>query len=97
MSTVEVYRSSKLSAEEVLGFGFAHVAVATGAHWRRDGVARFHTLPIPIASDMPVFTPDELMRDRCHRAVSCSMTMTIITWGACWPSCWWRGGAASPI
>jgi dimethylamine/trimethylamine dehydrogenase len=62
MSNVEVYRSSKLSAEEVLGFGFAHVAVATGASWRRDGVARFHTLPIAIAPEMPVFTPDELMR-----------------------------------
>ena len=34
---------------EVLEFGFDHVLVATGATWRRDGVARFHLLPMPIA------------------------------------------------
>ncbi len=64
MSNVEVYRSSALSAAEVLEFGFAHVAVATGATWRRDGVARYHTLPLAIDAGMPVFTPDDLMDGR---------------------------------
>ena len=38
MPTVQTYLASPLTAEDVLGFGFAHVAVATGSTWRRDGV-----------------------------------------------------------
>jgi len=61
MTNVNVYRDSRLTAEDVLGFGFEHVAVATGARWRRDGVARYNLLPIAIAPAMPVFTPDDIM------------------------------------
>jgi dimethylamine/trimethylamine dehydrogenase len=61
MTNVNVYRDSRLTAEDVLGFGFEHVAVATGAAWRRDGVARYNLLSIAIDPAMPVFTPDDLM------------------------------------
>lgn len=61
---VNVYRDSTLTADDVLDFGFEHVAVATGARWRRDAVARFNLLPIPIAASMPVFTPDDIMAGR---------------------------------
>ncbi|HET6621806.1 MAG TPA: NAD(P)-binding protein, partial [Dongiaceae bacterium] len=61
MPNVEVYLDSNLSADDVLEFGFSHVAIATGSSWRRDGVARFQTQPVSIDSAMPVFTPDDLM------------------------------------
>jgi dimethylamine/trimethylamine dehydrogenase len=61
MPNVQVYLDSALSADEVLEFGFDHVAVATGATWRRDGAARFQTRPISIDPAMAVFTPDDLM------------------------------------
>ena len=61
MTNVNVYRDSTLTVEDVLQFGFAHVAIATGARWRRDGVARYHTLPMAIDPGMPIFTPDDLM------------------------------------
>ena len=61
MSNVNVYRDSKLSADDILEFGFEHVAIATGATWRRDGIARYNLLPIAIDAAMPVFTPDDLM------------------------------------
>jgi dimethylamine/trimethylamine dehydrogenase len=61
MPNVEVYYDSPLSAAEVLEFGFEHVAVATGANWRRDAVARHHLDPIPTDPAMPLFTPDDLM------------------------------------
>jgi dimethylamine/trimethylamine dehydrogenase len=64
MPNVQVYLDSALSAAEVLEFGFDQVAVATGSTWRRDGVARFNTLPIAIDAAMPVFTPDELMEGK---------------------------------
>jgi dimethylamine/trimethylamine dehydrogenase len=44
----------------VLSYGFDHVAVATGARWRRDVTARWHTAPVPLG-DMPVSTPDDAM------------------------------------
>jgi dimethylamine/trimethylamine dehydrogenase len=59
MPNVSVYFDSALSANQVLEFGFEHVAVAAGARWRRDGVGRFHLLPIPL--DGSIFTPDDLM------------------------------------
>jgi dimethylamine/trimethylamine dehydrogenase len=61
MPNVEVYRDSHLTTSDVLEFGFARVAVATGAVWRRDGVARYNLLPPLIDPAMPLFTPDDLM------------------------------------
>jgi dimethylamine/trimethylamine dehydrogenase len=61
MANVSVYFDSRLSAEDVLAMDFDHVAIATGSNWRRDAVARHHTLPIPIAGEAKVFTPDDLM------------------------------------
>ena len=58
---VEIYRGSALGADDILDFGFAHVAIATGAKWRRDGVARHHLAPIPIATGARVLTPDDVM------------------------------------
>ena len=61
MPNVEVYRDSRLTADDVLGFGADHVAIATGAHWRRDAVARHHLAPIPTDPALPLYTPDDLM------------------------------------
>ncbi len=61
LPNVEVYRESRLNAEEVLEFGFEHVCLATGSHWRRDGASRFHVRPIPLDPALPVLTPDDLM------------------------------------
>ena len=61
LANLEVYRDSRLTAEDVLAMGAQHVAIATGAHWRRDAVARLHLHPIPTDPAMPIFTPDDLM------------------------------------
>ncbi len=61
MTNVYIYRDSRLTAEDVLAMGADHVAIATGAQWRRDAVARLHLHPIPTDAAMPVFTPDDLM------------------------------------
>ncbi len=61
MTNAEVYRDSPLTADDVLAMGAEHVAIATGASWRRDAVARLHLLPIPTDAAMPVFSPDDLM------------------------------------
>ena len=61
MVNVETYFDSELTADDVMAFGFAHVAIATGATWRRDGVARTLLAPIPIEDGAEVLTPDDLM------------------------------------
>ncbi len=61
LPNVEIYRGGAMTAADVLGFGAAHVAIATGATWRRDGVGRASLLPIPIAGDRPILTPDDVM------------------------------------
>jgi dimethylamine/trimethylamine dehydrogenase len=63
-ANVEVYRESRLTAEDILGFGFAHVAIATGSTWRADGVGRRLLKPLPIAEGVDVLTPDDLMAGR---------------------------------
>jgi dimethylamine/trimethylamine dehydrogenase len=61
MPNVEIYRDSPLTPADILAIGADHVAIATGAHWRRDVVARVHLHPIPTDPAMPLFTPDDLM------------------------------------
>jgi len=61
---VETYFDSRLSAQEILDFGFENVCIATGSHWRADGVARQHVVPMPADPAMPVFTPDDIMAGR---------------------------------
>ena len=61
MANVEIYRESRLTVDDILAMGTHHVAIATGAKWRRDVVARLHLAPIPTDPAMPVFTPDAIM------------------------------------
>ena len=61
---VQLYPGSNLSAEEVMEFGFQNVCVATGSHWRADGVSRQHVVAMPADAAMPVYTPDDLMQGR---------------------------------
>jgi dimethylamine/trimethylamine dehydrogenase len=70
LDTVEIYFDSRLDAAQVLEYGFDHVLIATGSTWRRDGVAHHQTLPLKIAADAEVLTPDDLMAGKRPRAKS---------------------------
>lgn len=60
MPNVAIYLASALDAEQVLAFGAERVFVATGAHWRRDGLGRQHRQPL-LADGLPgVLTPDQI-------------------------------------
>ena len=58
---VAYYFESAMTADEILEYGFTHIAVATGSHWRRDGVGHWHRRPIPIEGGSEVLTPDDLL------------------------------------
>ena len=63
MPNVEIFRESRLTAGDVLAVGADHVAIATGARWRRD---RFDGQSyVPVAGDgIELLTPDDIMAGR---------------------------------
>lgn len=61
MANIEVYKSSDMTVELVAGVGAAHVALATGARWRRDGYGRTHQFAITGTNNSNVHTPDDVM------------------------------------
>lgn len=64
LPNVDIYRESPMSADDIVEFGFQHVLVATGSTWRTDGVARFHTTPLPIDEGAQVLGPDDIFAGR---------------------------------
>jgi dimethylamine/trimethylamine dehydrogenase len=60
MPNVALYPESEMTAESILEAGFAHVIVATGASWRRDGLGRGQWSPIPGHEAPYVLTPDDI-------------------------------------
>ena len=61
MANVDIYLDNRLSADDILDFGFEHVALATGSHWRTDGVGRVHVKPLDNDQSIPVYSPDQIM------------------------------------
>jgi dimethylamine/trimethylamine dehydrogenase len=63
LPNVEVFRESRLTAQDVRDFGADHVVIATGARWRRDLFTGKRFEPIA-EDDTPVLTPDDIMDGR---------------------------------
>lgn len=62
MSHVKVYLESHMTAKDVLNFGSVRVILATGARWRRDGIARWYLSPVDDFNKHRVFTPDDILK-----------------------------------
>ena len=63
MPNVEVFRESRLTAGNILAPAPDHVALATGAEWRRDRFDGKTYVPVA-AGGASVFTPDDIMEGR---------------------------------
>ncbi len=61
MANVEVYLDSSLTAAHVEEFAADHVVLATGSHWRRDGMGRANRQAVPGSDRAHVLTPDDIM------------------------------------
>jgi dimethylamine/trimethylamine dehydrogenase len=61
LQNVEIGLGSRLTGPEARSYGFDHIAVATGAAWRSDGVGRWHTRPIELGAGVQVLTPDDVL------------------------------------
>jgi dimethylamine/trimethylamine dehydrogenase len=64
LANVQVYRDSRVNAEQIRDFGFERVVLATGARWRSDGVGRSHSDPIPGFSGANAFSASDIMDGR---------------------------------
>jgi len=60
LDNVLVTLESPMTAAEIVGYDFTHVAVATGSRWRADGVGRFHAYPV----FTDALTPDGIFAGR---------------------------------
>jgi dimethylamine/trimethylamine dehydrogenase len=60
MPNVEVYLESRLSAADVLDYGFPKVVLATGSTWRRDGIGRWSAAPIDGLEGVTVLGPEDV-------------------------------------
>jgi dimethylamine/trimethylamine dehydrogenase len=58
LPNVELFRESRMSAEDVLAVGADHILIATGSNWRRDGRGRNSPVPLALENTM---TPEEVM------------------------------------
>ncbi|MCV2891411.1 oxidoreductase [Ruegeria aquimaris] len=62
MANVSIFMESRMSAEDVFSVGADHVAIATGATWRRDCFDGERYLSVTSDSGSArVFTPDDIM------------------------------------
>ncbi len=62
MTNVKVYLESPLTAKDVLEFGADHVALATGARWRRDRFDGETYVSVTAPGSTPdILTPDDIM------------------------------------
>ncbi len=61
MPNVEIFRESRMSAQDVLDVAPDHVVIATGARWRRDLFDGEAYGPLAGGAEAQVFTPDDVM------------------------------------
>ena len=63
MPNVQIFRESGLTVDDVLAVAADHVAIATGARWRKD-VAQDNVYVTVAAPGTEVLTPDDIMEGR---------------------------------
>ena len=61
MANVDLYLESLMTPETLNDFGADHIAIATGAKWKKDGIGRQNPLGIDIAAGVKVLSPDDIM------------------------------------
>ena len=60
MPNVDIYKASHLSADDVLGFGFEQVFLATGSTWRKDGLGRRHRQALVDPAWPQILSPNDI-------------------------------------
>jgi len=61
LSNVEIFRDSRMKADDVMELGIANVVLATGSHWRTDGRGRSIRAPIESFADPRTLAPESVL------------------------------------
>lgn len=61
LPNISLYPGSPMTVDDVLETGIRDVVIATGAHWRADGIGRVHWRAISGHARPEVYSPDDLM------------------------------------
>ncbi|MCP4766502.1 MAG: NADH:flavin oxidoreductase [Gammaproteobacteria bacterium] len=64
MANVDVYLDNRLTAEDILAMDYQRVILATGAHWRGDGVGVSNWQAIPGTQQSHVLSPESVFSDQ---------------------------------
>jgi dimethylamine/trimethylamine dehydrogenase len=60
LASVEVFLESEVTVALAAEIEADHIAVATGAHWRRDGVGKATPFPVALGAGIEIVTPDDV-------------------------------------
>ncbi len=61
LANVGLYPASTMTADDVLAFGAAHVAIATGSRWRTDGAGGYHHHPVSGLEQVTILGVDAIL------------------------------------
>ena len=61
-ANVQSFMDSKLTVEDILETDAAHIAIATGSHWKVDFTGLQHHRPVPVSDDAVVVSVDEILK-----------------------------------
>ena len=61
LDNVSIFLESRMSAEDARATDATHVLVATGSHWRKTGLGRYHAAAVPSFDDPRTLSPTEIM------------------------------------
>ena len=64
LENIEIFPESRMEKEDILDVGADHVLIATGAHWRSDGVGLHRDIPLDGLPEERIFTPDDILTGR---------------------------------
>ncbi|MCT7663360.1 NAD(P)-binding protein [Shinella kummerowiae] len=87
----ELYLQSPLSADDVLQYAIPHVAIATGARWRTDGVGRTHRTPLKFLAEGAIVSPDAILSNGVQ-AVTADGPMVVFD-----DDCFYMGGVLAEL
>ena len=59
---VQSFMESKLTVEDILETDAAHIAIATGSHWKVDFTGLQHHHPVPVSDNAVVVSVDEILK-----------------------------------
>ena len=61
LTSVDIYRESRMNVEDVVAMDAKHIVVATGSTWRANGLGRSSPVEILSYNDPRTMTPDDIM------------------------------------